>query len=113
MSAECEELSPQTVHEWEFHARRDLAHFRDHFPGMPILPGVALLDLAVFPELLRWCTDLGVVRGLARVKFRRPVMPDAVVRVAAERLPGQARVRFRASIGDDECASGIVEFEPA
>ncbi len=113
MSAEQQILPVAGVHEWEFHARRDLPHFRDHFPGMPILPGVALLDLAVIPELLNWYADLGVVCGLARVKFRRPIMPDAVVHMAAERLPGQLRIRFRACIGDDECASGIVEFEPA
>jgi len=61
-------------HTINFHASVDSQWFKGHFPGMPILPGVALLHHAwrLVDEFLG---PGHYLEKLSRVKFRRIIKP--------------------------------------
>jgi 3-hydroxymyristoyl/3-hydroxydecanoyl-(acyl carrier protein) dehydratase len=66
--------------------------FSGHFPGYPIVPGVALLYLAA--EVLRVGTAEGekvTVKSVRRVRFRQPVRPGESLTVLVLRKRGTAR----------------------
>lgn len=61
----------------------DLQVFRGHFPGSPILPGVAQLDWVL--SLGQQVFDLqGQFQGLQALKFVRPITPDMTVHIDLE-----------------------------
>jgi len=56
----------------------DLAYFRGHFSGAPVLPGV--VQLAWTLELAkRYLRLTGGVRGIEALKFRQVIRPEARV----------------------------------
>ena len=78
--------------EIDLHIDTDLAPFAGHFPGLPIVPGVCLLD---------WVTrfagrHLFVLRNGAKqfqIKFRRVLEPGHDVTLTMRILPGD-RLQF-------------------
>ena len=60
------------------HIPVDHPSFAGHFPGMPITPGVVLLDLALHAIADHLQRELTACR-LNSVKFLRPVMPDTAL----------------------------------
>jgi 3-hydroxymyristoyl/3-hydroxydecanoyl-(acyl carrier protein) dehydratase len=66
--------------------------FAGHFPGMPIVPGVVLLDEALFAIGARLGTDLSACQ-VSTVKFLNPVCPGEPVQVCFETLATGA-IRF-------------------
>lgn len=73
------------------HIPADHPAFAGHFPGMPIVPGVLLLDEAIQAI----ATTIGHAGGwnIASVKFLLPLGPDARVVIRHEALASGA-VRF-------------------
>jgi 3-hydroxymyristoyl/3-hydroxydecanoyl-(acyl carrier protein) dehydratase len=58
----------------------DCVWFEGHFPGMPILPGVAQLTLV--KDLLNRALERSVtVRGVSRVRFKQMIRPDDTIAV--------------------------------
>jgi acyl-coenzyme A synthetase/AMP-(fatty) acid ligase len=76
-----------------------------HFPNLPIVPGVALIDWAVrFAGRYLQIGD-GVARSL-QVKFRRIMTPDRMVTLTLEHQPARNRLAFTYRQGDQVLASG-------
>ncbi len=83
-------------------------YFQGHFPGMPLMPGVMMIEslLQVATLLLRTDQDSGTsrafLRGVNHAKFRRQVVPGDRIRldvVLRRRRTGLAVVRGEAKVG--------------
>ena len=101
---------PITDGDVALHIPADHPAFAGHFPGHPVLPGVALLSLvleaiATRPVLL---SRLGAAPSLDNAKFLSPVLPGATLRLA---LREQGRgVAFDIYNGSTAVARG--QFSP-
>lgn len=81
--------------------------FAGHFPGMPIVPGVVLLD-AVFNMLE---TECGLpVAQISNAKFLSPVTPGEVVEVRYESA-SSGTIRFHLSCAGRMVATGVVRMK--
>ncbi len=85
---------------------RDHPAFEGHFPGRPILPGVALLG-EVFAALERSAGFDPVTFTLGSAKFLRPVPPGEALRLRFTQAPGGA-IRFEVHGDAGPVASGAV-----
>ena len=90
----------------------DMLYFQGHFPGYPILPGVAQLVPLVLAEVRSIWAELGRPTRLSRLKFRQPVFPGAELELQLDRL--DARVRFRLVRGQESraCSEGTIDYRP-
>lgn len=86
-----------------------LAVFDGHFPGMPILPGVAQLDWAVQFGREAFAIDAHVLRVDA-LKFQRIVRPGMQLALVLEWLPDLAALVFRYTSEQGAHSSGRVLF---
>jgi len=83
--------------------------FRDHFPGMPVLPGAMILE--GFVQAARHCLaaraggdDRWLLAEVAQMRFNRFVVPGEVVRLEVEREAeedGAIWFRGRAYVGEE------------
>jgi acyl carrier protein len=94
----------------------DSPWFGGHFPGRPILPGIAILSMVA--EMVR---HAGLRRerpvrisGMRRVRFRQPVRPDErlSIEISRENAEKERGYLFRAMIGNDVVCTGLVSVEP-
>ena len=85
------------------HIPADHPAFAGHFPGMPIVPGVVLLDEAIHAIV----ADIGYAGGwnIASVKFLHPLGPDAHVMIEHE-LQSSGAIRFDIMQGDQTIVTG-------
>lgn len=98
---------------WDLDVPRDLASLEGHFPGSPIVPGVAQLGWAIeaAESLLGHPLD---VRGVEVLKFKEVLLPGAratleVMATADDRARG--RVRFRITTDHGEASSGRIAVD--
>jgi 3-hydroxyacyl-[acyl-carrier-protein] dehydratase len=99
------------MHGLALHIAADHPAFAGHFPGEPLLPGVALLA-----EVLEAVLDdpalaplIGPAPRIGAAKFLAPVRPGAQLVIALE--SGPRGVRFEVKEGERIAASG--QFEAA
>ena len=85
------------------------ALFEGHFPGTPVLAGVAELSELVLPTVAAAWPELGSVRGMSRLKFRRPIGPGDELELILRRGRPD-RVSFEIRRGQQSCASGNLSF---
>jgi 3-hydroxymyristoyl/3-hydroxydecanoyl-(acyl carrier protein) dehydratase len=80
-----------------------------HFPGRPVLPGVVQLRWAITLAKHLW-PQLGEVGAVSNLKFQKPVLPPAALRLELAHEPGSGRVDFSWHCEDQRCALGRVSF---
>jgi len=82
--------------------------FQGHFPGAPLLPGVAMLALVEEALALFWA-EAGQppveIRTFRRVRFRQRIGPGANLRIRAHRVE-QERFRFSVEAGGLPACTG-------
>lgn len=93
----------------------DSLWFDGHFPGFPVLPGIAQLGM-VFDALREFLGQEGNdarISGVSRVRFRQLIRPgDAITITASPESSDSGRYRFRVMAGDQLACSGIMELAP-
>ncbi|WP_188263073.1 AMP-binding protein [Azospirillum tabaci] len=88
----------------------DLAQLDGHFPGMPIVPGVAQIDWAVMFANTHLGLGIEAAQSL-QVKFRRVTVPDTLVTLALRHAPARRRLTFEYRCGDETLSSGSIGVE--
>ena len=117
MASESSNATPQTLIcrqtadgvELDLRIKADLAPLVGHFPDLPIVPGVCLLDWAVQFSV----RHLGLLQDGAaqfQIKFRRVLQPECDVTLTLRRLSDR-RVQFAYRRLDTVYASGTVSAD--
>jgi len=83
---------------------RELVFFRGHFDSFTILPGAVLVERLVWPCVKAELPEVRTLRGIRRLRFRRPVMPDQQLSVTLQQHLG--RLTFEVSCATTVVASG-------
>lgn len=86
----------------------DLLWLQGHFPGAPLLPGIAQLLALVLDRTHALWPELGQPRRVGRLKFKQPIRPGDSIEVRLERSGDE--VRFGLHRGDEQCTSGALVF---
>jgi len=88
-------------------------YFRGHFPGAPVLPGVLICE--ALAQLAGRVADDDALRLLAveKARFRRPVVPGDVLRLAVESVAPGPPWRFRGVAHAGDALVAEVEFAAA
>lgn len=98
----------------------DLLYLQGHFPGYPLLPGIAqLLAIALDRSHAVW-PALDQPRRVTQLKFKRPIFPGDSLELQLLRKQTQqdsTEVRFNllrtTPAGPELCAHGVLIFAPA
>jgi 3-hydroxymyristoyl/3-hydroxydecanoyl-(acyl carrier protein) dehydratase len=98
--------------EIELTVPEDLLCFRGHFPGRPILPGIAQIDWAVRLADRHLGTAIDAARTM-RVKFRAIIVPNQALTVVLRRPAGAAQLTFEYRSGGAVMSSGTIGIEDA
>jgi 3-hydroxyacyl-[acyl-carrier-protein] dehydratase len=93
------------------HIPADHPAFQGHFPGNPLLPGVALLAEVMEAALdnPEWAGFIGPRPRIGVAKFLAPVRPGA--QLSLQLQPKGGRLQFDVRLGELHAATG--HFEPA
>lgn len=81
-----------------------------HFPGMPVVPGVVLLDM-VLQTLERALGGLPSSLRLPQAKFQEPLLPGQVARIELQIDDGKAVARYSIRRADRLLASGSLGWQ--
>ena len=101
---------PSGVIEAEARIPDDSPWFSGHFPGNPMLPGVAILALVaeiVSTHAKPADCDHFVVEGFRHVRFTEIGLPGGHIRASLSPVSG-AEVRFEVTIDDQRACRGLV-----
>lgn len=114
-SLSCAGASPEKPLESEAHLDAASLWFSGHFPEEPILPGVAVLSMVAETFRRQGSDEHGriSVKGIRKVRFRRPVRPGETLKISASPLTaGRGPVfRFEAAVGGQTVCTGLMELE--
>jgi 3-hydroxymyristoyl/3-hydroxydecanoyl-(acyl carrier protein) dehydratase len=106
-------ITPEGRFESDARFERSSAWLSGHFDECPVVPGVALLALAV--EMVkgqgRAQGRLLVVSGFSRVRFKRLTFPDEELHISVAAMPpgSEADLDFHMTCHGDPIAQGIMK----
>jgi acyl-coenzyme A synthetase/AMP-(fatty) acid ligase/3-hydroxymyristoyl/3-hydroxydecanoyl-(acyl carrier protein) dehydratase len=89
----------------------NLIFFRGHFDAFTILPGAVIVERLVWPVVQAELPAVRALRGIRRLRFRRPVMPDQRLAVTLKPDPARGQVTFEVTCADAAVASGQLLVE--
>lgn len=84
----------------------ELEHFRGHFPGFGVLPGVVQIDWAVRLARRYLPVPLRGFKGMDQIKFQALVLPAVNLSLRLQWDVARGRLTFAYHEGDKLCASG-------
>lgn len=85
--------------------------FSGHFPGEPILPGVAQLGM-VFDAIKQECGKNLKISGVKRVKFKQIIKPsDKIQIIAREKNGDNSLYTFQVIVDSQIACNGIMTVE--
>ena len=95
----------------DIHVPSDSPWFDGHFPGEPILPGVAQIGMVI--DAIRQAQNQDLkVSGVRRVRFKRIIRPDDQLKIIAAPLKQNAGAySFRILVEDEVACSGVMMVE--
>lgn len=86
--------------------------FQGHFPGDPLLPGIAQLYLVM--ETLREALKTEIrLTGLKRVRFKRVIRPEETIAIAVDSVQDKPGLyRFHLTVAGESACSGLMTTAP-
>jgi 3-hydroxymyristoyl/3-hydroxydecanoyl-(acyl carrier protein) dehydratase len=99
--------------EWrtEVHLPEDSSWFMGHFPGDPILPGIAQIGMAS-ETVLRALGEGFRIAGFSRIKFKKIIRPGEHLKICVSPKTNPAGLYpFRILVGDEIACSGAMALE--
>ncbi|WP_186301526.1 ApeI family dehydratase [Denitromonas halophila] len=91
-------------------ADADLIQFAGHFPGTPILPGVAQVDWAI-RFAMQYFSPTGSCQRLDALKFNDRVLPGDRLELTLEWSPDKNTLRFAYTADGRAKSSGRAVFQ--
>ena len=95
--------------EFDLSVEAGLLVFQGHFPGDPVLPGIAQVDWAA-----RFGAEafgpLGPFQAVTDLKFMDIIRPGETVRLRLALDPARTTLRFAYQLGDVRKSSGTLKF---
>jgi 3-hydroxyacyl-[acyl-carrier-protein] dehydratase len=79
-----------------------------HFPDMPLVPGVVILD-EVLGALFEWRKDCQLT-GIRTVKFLVPLRPEQTFTICFSAIDDRGEVNFSCRVGDRVIVEGRLEL---
>lgn len=90
--------------------------FDGHFPGQPILPGIAMIAIAFDAAREKEAREGNFIRlkAVKRVRFKKPVRPDEPFTLTLKREQKESGVSYNFTIllGGEAACTGILHVEP-
>ncbi|RJX30796.1 MAG: AMP-dependent synthetase [Oxalobacter sp.] len=94
------------------HIPRDLAHFKGHFPELPILPGVVQVDWAVHYGR-QYLNIAGHFKAVEHLRFQSIILPETILDLLLEFTPSRNTLDFSMANAQRKFSSGRIVFSEA
>ncbi len=98
------------VHRFGVQVPLDLAFFRGHFVGYPVLPGVAQVVALVLARVRALHPEFDEPRAISRLKFRRTIAPGDELQLQLQIDAARRRVSFTILRGSEACSAGLLDY---
>lgn len=90
------------------HVPADGPLFEGHFPGRPILPGVA--ELSMVAHALAPPSSSGAIRAVPFLRFRQLVLPGDTLEVTSSTRSAEGATRFEVRRSGEVVSNGAIQF---